>query len=188
MLPHGRHQLIPRGGVGRPGPEAEQEAELRDAQVGVFGQPLLLQVLQRHGGGGGGGALLRRRRRRRGPSDSAATAGSGAPLLLLLPLPAPSRGPAAPPAGSEGKEGAGGALRMRSVEGRGERGGGAVRAHSAGCRGRARTRPEGAALRGGGGGHGDGAHSPCSRLRWPPAPHPSAPALPLPHGASGVWK
>lgn len=56
MQPHRRHQLVARSGVGRAGPQAEQEAELGDAEVGVLGQALLLQVLQRHGGGGTGAA------------------------------------------------------------------------------------------------------------------------------------
>lgn len=67
MKPHGRHQLISRGGVGRAGPEAEEEAELGDTEVGVLGQPLFLQVLQRHGGLGAAG-----------PARGAAAGGGGA--------------------------------------------------------------------------------------------------------------
>lgn len=126
--PHGRHQLVARGGVGRAGPEAEEEAELGDAEVGVLGQPLLLQVLQRHGGGTGPDGT---RQRAAGtgqaaarPSDSAATGGNGG---ALPPHSAPCRA-----GGLRVLGGGGGRVRMRGAVqaslrggrgGRGERGG-----------------------------------------------------------------
>lgn len=87
VKPHGRHQLIPSGGVGRAGPEAEKEAELGDTEVGVLGQPLFLQVLQRHGGGARSGSGRRRAPgRRRGPVTQPRRAETAA----SLPAPPPA--------------------------------------------------------------------------------------------------
>lgn len=86
VKPHGRHQLISRGGVGRAGPEAEEEAELGDTEVGVLGQPLFLQVLQRHGGGARRGSGRRRTPgRRRGPVTQPRRAETAASLPALQP-------------------------------------------------------------------------------------------------------
>jgi hypothetical protein len=54
VVTDGRHQLLAHRRVPAVLRQAKQEAQLRDAQVGVLGQTLLLQVFQRHPGGGSG--------------------------------------------------------------------------------------------------------------------------------------
>lgn len=123
VKPHGRHQLIPSGGVGRAGPEAEKEAELGDTEVGVLGQPLFLQVLQRHGGGARGGSGRRRAPgRRRGPVTQPRRAETAASLPAPPPaLQRPLSGRRCARAQREG-------VRMRRVEV--ARGGGCGSAHA----------------------------------------------------------